>query len=231
MMRTLAVFLLLISISEKSIAQFAIVKDNDGFLFVRNGPNISNNVIDTLKNGEVVWYFEKEGNWFEIEYEKKGIKRSGYAYSNRLIPLENYPAINKKSFQKNIIIFKNDSVEIKIKTKSFKANEHKLIFDSSQQIKSLVKIDNKTFYGTDGEIPKEQYKSISINYGSKTYNFDTSILDNLFNPNLNSTHCYIDKVNNSILISAMNSDGAGGYGIIWVIKNGEHISRRLFKGF
>ena len=45
---------------QTTFGQFGIINDKDGFVNVRNSPNISNNIIDTLHNGQVVFTFESE---------------------------------------------------------------------------------------------------------------------------------------------------------------------------
>lgn len=67
-----------------------------------------------------------------------------------------------------------------------------------------------------------QYGKFILQIGSDMVNLPT---DNLFEPNLDFTSVYIDKKNNIIYVSALNSDGAGGYAVLWIIENGEFKQR------
>ena len=51
-------------------SQFGIINDLDGFVNVRSSAEKGNNVTDKLENGFIVYYFETEGNWINIDYKK-----------------------------------------------------------------------------------------------------------------------------------------------------------------
>ena len=90
----------------------------------------------------------------------------------------------------------------------------------------LEYINNKKYWGTDGEIPKTEYKSIEIYIGIKNSRPEIAI-DNLFETSLYNTQVNHDKTNDVLYIQSMNSDGAGSYEVIWKIKKGVYKERYI----
>ena len=89
--------------------------------------------------------------------------------------------------------------------------------DSKNELNWLEKINGKEIWGTDGNIPKNQYGQITLTFGKEIIHLP---IDNLFEPNLDNIKVNIDSKNKTIYISTMNSDGAGGYVVLWIIENG-----------
>jgi uncharacterized protein YgiM (DUF1202 family) len=88
-----------------AFGQFGIIIDNDGFVNVRNSPNIDNNVIDTLKNNQIVYCLENEGEWISIDYHlnEKNVK-TGYIHNSRIKKINNFykiPLVKKNRHQCN----------------------------------------------------------------------------------------------------------------------------------
>ncbi len=92
-------------------------------------------------------------------------------------------------------------------------------------------IDNKKYWGDDGEMPKREYQSIKIKVGQRIIELPKSALENLYEPSLALTQVNYDKENNIIYIQSMNSDGAGGYEVIWKIEKGIYKERFIAYGF
>lgn len=61
-------------------SQFGIIQDSDGFVNVRSSAKKDDNIFDKLENGFVVFSFETEGNWINIDYKKEGKILNGYIY-------------------------------------------------------------------------------------------------------------------------------------------------------
>ena len=95
----------------------------------------------------------------------------------------------------------------------------------------LDKIDNLQIFGTDGNIPKREYKSIKIEIDNVKIELPKNAIKNLFEPNLESSTVNYDKINDILYISSMNSDGAGGYLIIWIIEKKSYRNRIEAYGF
>ena len=113
---------------------------------------------------------------------------------------------------------------------AFEKSKHKFKYyrDNETQIEL---IDNKQYWGTDGELPKTQYKNITVKIGKSVFALPKSALENLYEVNLDSTETYFDKDRNIIYIISSNSDGAGYYEVIWKIEKATYKDRLVAHGF
>ncbi len=147
-------------------------------------------------------------------------------------------SIPVNGFNDTSVIFLKDSIKVVIKTTRFDKSKHKLQYID----KYLVKIDNKPFWGTDGEIPAEAIKSVEITNGATRFMIPKSAINDLFNPNLCrrtknnnkpdcSTSVYISNDRKRLYITMLNSDGAGGYEITWIIQDKTYLMRVIDYGF
>ncbi len=210
-----------------AFGQFGIIIDNDGFVNVRNSPNIDNNVINTLKNNQIVYCLENEGEWISIDYHlnEKNVK-TGYIHNSRIKKINNFYKIPLVKKTDTSVIFKKDQIRIILSSKKFNQMTNKLKYSKGVSLKNEIKwleqINGKAIWGTDGNIPNYQYNQIILNIGSDKINLPC---ENLFEPNLENTAVYFDEKKNTIYITALNGDGAGSYAVLWVIKNSKFIDR------
>ncbi|MDX2069300.1 MAG: hypothetical protein SFV55_12820 [Haliscomenobacter sp.] len=213
--------------------QFALIHDAEGFVNVRSEPEFKNNVIDTLHTGRVVWCFEKveKKDWYNVDYCKKGNFLNGYIHKSRLKLITDFERIPVKNETKDQVIFQKDSIKVTILRRNFIAAEHKLLNKTNSGLKYLAEIDNEQIWGTDGGIPKIQYKSITVDFGRRKTELPDSALKNLFEPNFNFTEVHCDRKGDKLFINAMNSDGAGGYVVLLIIEKGQYKSRMVTLGF
>lgn len=222
--------ILLVFYFNNAFAQFAVIKDNDGYVNIRSEASKENNISDKLNNGFMVYCFEPKNNWINIDYSKNNKDRSGYLYKDRVQYLSEFTVIPLVKETKNQIIFKKDGFDITIESKNFESNSAKLTF--LEKDKSILKkINGKDFWGTDGGIPKKVYKSITVVIDNKTIELPKNSFDDLFEPSLYNTKINYDKKSDILYITSNNSDGAGGYEIVWVIEKGKYKERKIAFGF
>ncbi len=212
-----------------AFAQFAVIKDNDGYVNVRSEASKGNNISDQLKNGFVVYCFEPEKNWINIDYSKNNKDLSGYLYKDRVKYLSDFEKIPLVKETKTKVIFQKGDLTISIESKSFESNTAKLIFSKDKSF--LEKINGKQFWGTDGGIPKTAFKTITVAIGTKTIELPKNAFEDLFEPNLSSTRINYDKSSDTLYISSTNSDGAGSYELVWIIEKGQYKERKVTHGF
>ena len=140
------------------------------------------------------------------------------------------------------ITFLKGGLIVSIYSTKFDPNRSKLSYDSSTN-KFLTHIDDKPFWGTDGNIPKEKIKSIRFINEKYQLILPDSAISGLYEPNF----CHIDKVTRKIespyckvfrsldkkriYIYMLNSDGAGGYEVTWVIQDSKYYTRIVDYGF
>lgn len=211
---------------QNTFAQFGIIVDKDGFVNVRNSPNISNNIIDTLTSGQIVFCLEAEGEWRPIDYDLSRQNKSGYIHNSRVKFIDNFDKISHDKLTDSVVTFKKDTIKLIVTKTKFNPKDNKLQYHeentSKNEVRWLEKINGKEIWGTDGNIPNNQYGQITLTLGKNKIHLP---VDNLFEPNLDYTTVNIDEKNKTIYISAMNSDGAGGYAVLWIIENGKFKQR------
>ena len=110
------------------------------------------------------------------------------------------------------------------------AAENKLQYATNSGTKYLAKINGKQIWGTDGNVPRTQYKSIEVVSGQRMITIPSAEIADLYEPTLYNTKVFCDRANNTIYISVLNGDGAGGYVGLFMIKNGFYHSRMITIG-
>jgi len=208
--------------------EWYIVDDKDGYTNVRD---INNKITDQLHSGKAVWIFgenPKNKEWAEIEYNKGGIYTTGYIHKSRLKKLsllEKIPVIKET---KNSVTLGNDTVEIDISKKMFVRGDRRFTFNEDV---SLIEINDNYVWGSDGDIPREEYNSFRIVMGKKTIILPVYAYYDLFNPNLYNTEAFYSPDTNTLYLTSLNSDGAGGYVVLWSFLNGIFTDRAVLNGF
>lgn len=216
--------LFLLFIFNFCFAQFGIINDFDGFVNVRSSPENAVNIIDKLANDFVVYAYESQGNWINIDYKKNGVSLNGYIYKNRIKYISDFTAIPLNSNSNGKAILKNKNFKIEITETTFIKENHKLTYHNNQK-SQLDKIDGLQLFGKDGDVPTRQYKSITVEFKEVKIKLPPEALQNLFEPSLFNSIANYDAAKNVLYISSSNSDGAGGYEIVWIIENFKYKGR------
>ncbi|SFD84350.1 hypothetical protein [Flavobacterium phragmitis] len=213
-----------------AFGQFAVIKDNDGYVNIRTEASKGNNISDKLNNGFVVYCFEPKNNWINIDYSKNDKDISGYLYKDRIQYLSEFTEIPLTKETQKKVIFKKNDITIILESQNFNLNSVKLSFLKNDK-SILEKINGKLFWGTDGGIPKEAYKNISVVIDNTTINLPKNSFEDLFEPNLFNTRINYDQKSDILYITSTNGDGAGGYEIVWIIEKGHYKERKVVYGF
>ncbi|MEZ0128642.1 hypothetical protein AB9T88_02085 [Flavobacterium sp. LBUM151] len=211
-------------------SQFAIINDVDGYVNVRSSAKTTNNITDKLDNGFIVYYFEPKGNWANIDYKKNTKELNGYIYKNKIKFITDFKEIPLKANQIEKVILDDGLIKIEISETKFLKDKHKLFFFKGNS-DQLHKIDDSIFLGTDGDIPKREYKSLEVEINNVKVQIPNDALKNLYNPTLYNSKANYDQINDILYIHSTNSDGAGGYEIIWVIEKKKYKARIEAYGF
>jgi len=231
-------------------AGYYIVNDKDGFVNVRQNKNIEAKVLYQLKNGAIVFCSEFEEqedstnkDWMSVQFyisrqENKHIKYDkdeipdvmkdfvlvhGYVYRNRLIPLEENTELERKKSANQLLLY-NDSIKIKFISGTFQKEKHKI---QSADGYNIIKIDGHFLVGTDGDLPREEIKSMAIEINKQRLSLSKSIFFDLYQPSFESTRAYVDR-NKNLYIVMDNSDAAGSYTVIFMIKGNKYSGRYIF---
>jgi len=200
------------------ISQVAVINDEDGFSNVRLEPNINSKVIYELQNFELFLYENNslpENDWvkvyipsnrYALDCFESNLK--GYLHISRIKPIENLENYTGKDFS------------FRYELDTFKP-KNKIIEYASD--KSPSAINGRHFYGTDGELPKIQIKSIDIQVNENKIDIPKIFYEDIFEAT-NDFDVY--KNLDFYIVKQWNSDGAGGYLLVWVFDKSS-IKQRL----
>ena len=162
--------------------------------------------------------------------KKNGKELNGYIYKDKIKFITDFQKIPLKSELDGKVMLENENLKIEISETKFIKEEHKLKFLKNDKF-ILMEIDNLHFFGTDGNIPKREYKSIQIEINNIKIELPNEALKNLYEPSLHNTKANYDEKNDILYVFSSNSDGAGSYEIIWVIEKMKYKYRIEAYGF
>jgi hypothetical protein len=139
-----------------------------------------------------------------------------------------------KTYGDNFITFNQDSLTVTILTGIFIKAEHRLLYYDQ----SLIKIDDKPFWGTAGDLPVASILSVRVSIGATMIELPFDAVNDLYNPDLcwtdaknKGTNCrtgvYVSDDGKRIYITMMNGGEAGAYEITWIIEKGKYLRRVL----
>ena len=204
---------------------FAVINDKDGYVNVRKEKSVHSKVLKKLDNNTLIFVLEydkaQEGNWIYADNE-------GYIYNDRVKWIHNFPQIAKGITKGNTIVFEGKEIQVTLSTEKFDKSKHS--FKYHKEYRDIIeKIDGKPFWGTDGNMPKREYKSIEVKIRGKQVSIPQSAYNDLYESYLytefNSVH--YDKDNDILYIVANNGDGAGAYMVCWQIEKGVYKGRKV----
>ena len=204
---------------------FAVINDKDGYVNVRKEKSVHSKVLKKLDNNTLIFVFvydkADDGNWIHPDYE-------GYIYNDRVKWIHNFPQIDKGIAKGNTIVFEGKEIQVVLSTEKFDKSKHS--FKYHKEYRDVIeKIDGKLFWGTDGNMPKREYKSIEVKIRGKQVSIPQSAYNDLYESYLytefNSVH--YDKDNDILYIVANNGDGAGAYMVCWQIEKGVYKGRKV----
>ena len=204
---------------------FAVINDKDGYVNVRKEKSVHSKVLKKLDNNTLIFVLEYDkayyGNWIYADNE-------GYIYNDRVKWIHNFPQIAKGIAKGNTIVFEGKEIQVVLSTEKFDKSKHS--FKYHKEYRDVIeKIDGKLFWGTDGNMPKREYKSIEVKIRGKQVSIPQSAYSDLYQPNLYTdlNFVYYDKDSDTLYIVANNGDGAGAYMVCWQIEKGVYKGRKV----
>ncbi|NSL88007.1 SH3 domain-containing protein [Chitinophaga sp. Mgbs1] len=218
---------LLLFLTCSARAQFAIVADKDGFTNIRSKPGISRQITGKVLNNDIIYCYESEGEWCYVDYYSEGEIQTGYIHQSRIRKIDQLPQLQAvKPAAADKYIFRHDSIQVSLTTGKF------IPENPSQATENYYKsINRKPIWGTDGNVPRRQYKGLEVKWKMQQTAVPDSSLKGLFEPDPERTVIYYDAPQQRLFITATNSDGAGSYEVLWWFDKGVFQRRAVFHGF
>ncbi|WP_454880353.1 hypothetical protein [Sphingobacterium detergens] len=222
--------LLFLTISQFANAQFAKIIDKDGYVNVREQATLNSAIVSKIAADEIVYAFPDEqfGNWVIVDYTDNQEKNiTGYVHNSRIKFVGSYMQIPNISFDDNSTTFRSKDVDVEIRSNKFDYEKNKKYFSSTTYEDYTVtdKFKGQKLWGTDGETPTSHYTSIKATIKGRSVQIPEKEIENLFNVNNEFAACYYDDRNDILYITSVNSDGAGGYAILFKIEKGNYKGR------
>lgn len=218
----------------KSFAQFAIVTDQDGFVNIREKPNAKSKITGKIKTSEIVYIFDKgdeNPNWSIIDfYRTDGNLLTGYVYNSKIKKISSYEQIPSSNTNENGAEFNVRNIKAVIRSEKFDYQSQKKFFSKTNYkgVEIEDRYKGQQIWGTDGSIPKSHYQSITFSVGNQIIKIPAKDFENLFNINIELTKCYFDAKTETLYLTAMNGDGAGSYEVLFIIRKGKYIGRKIY---
>jgi hypothetical protein len=218
--------------------QYAVIKDTDGYVNIRRSPSIDASLIGKINRYNIFRCETNNTNWWKILYIANDNDGShaleGYIYKDRVSLLTNWKTIKRHSTNSNISAFKTDSLIITIKKADFDPKKHKLFYSKSNPKenigKYLQKIDGKSFWGADGDLPKKLISYLKVIKNGFEISIPKNCFSDLYEPNFQTLSIFKGP-ENILYIKMDNSDGAGAYTIIWIFKDNKYYGRSIDTAF
>lgn len=228
--------LLLLTISHFTYAQFAKIIDKDGSVNVRKQATVTSEIVSKINTEEIVYAFpdEKLRDWVIVDYTNRQNEHiTGYVHHSRIKFIESYVQIPNISFNDSTVKFISKDVTVQIRSEKFDYQKNKRCFSSTKYEDYTVedKYKGQQVWGTDGTIPISHYTSIKATIKGLSIQIPEKEIENLFNINNEFATCYYDNLNDTLYITAVNGDGAGGYAVLFKIEKGSYKARVIAMPF
>ncbi|MDF1816448.1 MAG: hypothetical protein P1V20_29880 [Verrucomicrobiales bacterium] len=212
---------------------FALVQDSDGWSNVRGEPSTNSNILGRIDHGELIWCFlPNDPKWVPVFYIRetpdKKVGLYGFIHSSRLKPLSSFKEIPGKLEPDTKVTFQSDRVKVEIEEEKFDPVGISITKVKTESGFVLVKdINNKTVWGTDGTMPTAQYRKFSVVIDGKDVSPPAEAVEDLFEPGVKwlRTRVFHETGKNTLYITTLNGDGAGGYVAAFVFEKGKYTKR------
>lgn len=214
----------------QDIMEFVVIKDpTDTIVNIRESYTAQSSIIRTVPNGTLLFCFGSRGNWASVEAMTGNEVKQGYIYKSFATPIHAFTELKTIDTKEHQLVLQGQGIEIIISTGPFDKEQHTFKYDETG--KYIIAIDDKRVWGTDGGMPTTEYKSVTVSFNGNTVTLPKEALHNLYQPNITHTRAYYDKTADASYITTLNSDGAGGYCLVFVVKDKKYKERVMNTGF
>jgi hypothetical protein len=151
-------------------------------------------------------------------------------------PLKKMPPTN---YGVNFLTFEDKTRKVTITAGKFEPEKHKLVYYDPEKKDHLLKIDNKPYYGSYGEVPTTTIASVTVIIDKDTVSIPSTALFDLYSPEFTysdggttKTRCgvYFSKDERTMYIYMLNKEAIGKYEVTWVIQDKKYLFRVVDSG-
>ncbi len=221
---------LLLSFSFNGICQVAIINDKDGYTNVRKTANAQAEIIYRLQENEVFivdrYDYDEDKEWDENrEWISILISKNNFSFtSNSSIYIKGYIHKSRVRFLEDLPIYNGKKFSFAYQLIPF-TKKNKII--EYGQPNWGILISGLPVWGTDMEIPKTEVVNIDIKISENIIVVPKILIADIYEC---SNNFNVYKKDDTYFVQQWNSDGAGGYELIWVITK-EGVQQRFIGAY
>ena len=206
-------------VDEYLFQHFRLVEDPDGETNVRAEASLKSSVIRKVPSGSVVTVVEKTGDFYMvIDGSYDGAPE--FIHASRLKDVSNWKQVSAA----NEGTLHHKGFAARVTAAPFIAAEHEI----EELSDGLYEVDGGLIWGTDGGLPHHSIR-LSVTIDGNPVMLPAAAVADLYEPNLNSIVLLTpDDPREKAVLLMTNSDGAGGYCVVWAFENGRYRGRTVF---
>jgi hypothetical protein len=206
-------------VDEFLFQQFRLVEDPDGETNVRSEASLKSSVVRKVPSGSVVTVTEKTGDFYTItDGTYDGAPE--FIHASRLKDVSGWKQITNASEG----TLRHKGMVARVTATPFIAAEHEI----EELSPGFYLVDGGHVWGRDGGLPHHSLK-LSVTFNGTAVNLPAAAVADLYEPNLDSIVLLTagDPAERALILMT-NSDGAGGYCVVWAFENGRYRGRTVF---
>lgn len=208
-------------VEESILSSLKIVKDPDGNTNLRTAPSLESKIAGKVLSGAPVFVDpEPEAGFHRVFLDSEDDTSDRYMHGSRLRPVNDWKASGPEGDSGRL---RHQRFEATVKGPAFVAAEHEITKDPN----GMVRVDGKIPWGEDGGEPDFDLV-LAVSIDGKSVELPAEATENLYNPNLSTLVLLTpgDPSEQALLMMA-NSDGAGGYFVVWSFEKGVYRGRAM----
>ena len=207
---------------DKGILNFLkVVEDADGHSNLRADASLEAKIVGKVLSGSPVFADPDIRSGFHLVYlDREDGHSERYLHGSRLKPVDHWKAVGPEGATGRL---SHKTFAVKVSTPAFDATAHKI----TRNADGMVLVDGQIPWGEDGGEPSRGL-SISLSIGGRKVEIPAAATDNLYEPNLETLVLLTpgDPAERAFLMM-QNSDGAGGYVVVWAFEKGAYRGRAI----
>lgn len=207
---------------DKGLLEFLkVVEDADGHSNLRSGASLEAKVVGKVLSGGPVFVDPDSRSGFHLVYlDREDGPAERYLHGSRLKPVDHWKAVGPDGATGRL---SHKAFVVEVGAPAFDAAGHKI----TRNADGMVMVDGKVPWGEDGGEPSRGL-SLLVSIAGKPVEVPAAATDNLYEPNLETLVLLTpgDPAERAFLMM-QNSDGAGGYVVVWAFEKGVYRGRAI----
>lgn len=207
---------------DKGLLDFLkVVEDADGYTNLRAGASLEAKIVGKVLSGGPVFAEPEAKSGFHLVYlDREDGETERYLHGSRLKPVNRWKTIAPEGATGRL---SHKTFLAEVSATGFDAGAHRI----SRNADGMTLVDGKVPWGQDGGEPRRGLK-LSVSIGGRKVEIPAAATENLYEPNLETLVLLTpgDPAGRAFLMM-QNSDGAGGYVVVWAFEKGIYRGRAV----